>query len=115
MRTWGRVVDANGNLTQWVQINTASDGSNDLVWAVTLIQNLKLNLNESPFYANYGLPAHQSIIQQIAPDFNVSLTQQRFSQYFANLVIVKVNVPTPTYNVTITTNQGVKITQQVPV
>lgn len=114
MRTWGRVRGANGELTQWVKVETAPDGSNDLVWAVTLIQCLKLNLNESPFYSNYGIPAHQSVIQQVAPDFNVALTQQQFSQYFASLSIIKRNLPTPTYDVTIMTHQGTQLLEQVP-
>ena len=51
----------------WVEVTTTPDGYNDLVWATTLCQCFLLNLGESPFYANYGLPAEQAIIQQIAP------------------------------------------------
>jgi hypothetical protein len=109
MRTWGRV---NG---QWVKVETAPDGSNDLVYIVTLIQVLKLNLNESPFFANYGIPAHQSVIQQVAPDFNVALTQQFFASYFASLSIIKRSLPTPTYDVRIVTHQGVVINEIIPV
>ena len=98
-----------------MMVETAQDGSNDLIWLVTLIQCLKLNLNESPFYAGYGIPAKQSVIQQVAPDFNVALTQQQFSQYFAALSVTKRNLPTPTYDIRVTTNQGVSITTTVPV
>ena len=96
-------------------VETAPDGSNDAVWLTTLIQCLKLNLNESPFYASYGIPARQSVLQQVAPDYNVALTQKRFSQYFAALAITKVNVPVPTYVVTVTTHQGVTLTEKIPV
>jgi hypothetical protein len=114
MRTYGRVYSTDGSYV-WVEVDTAADGSNDAVWLTTLIQTLKLNLNESPFYANYGLPAHQSIIQQVAPDFNVGLTQQFFAPRFAALTIVKRSDPTPTYDVNVTTHQGVKLQASIPV
>ena len=85
MRTWGRI---NG---VWTEVSTDANGNNDLVWLTTLIQVLKLNLNESPFFGNYGLPAHQSVVQQVAPDFYVAQTQQQFAQYFASLIIARVN------------------------
>lgn len=113
MRTYGRLYDELGNAT-WVEVDTAPDGSNDLVWIVTLQQALKLSLNESPFYASYGIPAQQSVILQVSPDFNVALMQQLFSGYFASLIITKTAAPDPTYDVSIITNQGVKIRVQVP-
>lgn len=115
MRTFGRVYDANG-LPTWVEVSTDANGLNDLVWATTLCQVLLLNLNESPFFANFGIPAHQSLIQQVAPDFYVMRTQQQFSQYFANLVISRVPNPVePVYRVNITTHQGVKLNAAVPI
>jgi hypothetical protein len=80
-----------------------------------LIQVLKLNLGESPFYANYGIPAYKSIVQQIFPDFYVAQTQQQFAPYFASLTIVKENSPTPTYNISVITHNGAKILASVPV
>lgn len=101
---------------QWVQVDTDSNGYNDLVWLTTLIQTLKLNLNESPFYATYGIPAQQSVVQQVFPDYYVALTQQAFSQYFASLLISKQSgTTTPTYLVNVTTHQGVKINANVAV
>lgn len=108
MRTYGRVYDEN-NVPSWVVVTTDDNGFNDAVYMTTLIQCLKLNLGESPFYANYGLPDHQSIMQQIAPDYYVSQTQQQFAQYFANLSISKLppgKNNTPTYRVNIITQQG---------
>lgn len=102
MRTYGRNAQK-----QWVLVETAPNGDDTNVWLTTLCQVLLLNLNESPFWGNYGIPAKQSVIQQLSPDFWVSLTQQNFSQYFASLIINKRSVGiTPTYDVHIITKQG---------
>lgn len=114
MRTYGRIYAADGSY-EWVEVNTAADGSNDMVWITTLIQCLLLILNESPFYANYGIPAYQSVMQQIFPDFYVFRTQQQFSSYFASLIISKETDPAPTYAVNVTTNAGVKISANIPI
>jgi len=121
MRTWGRILvfDPETDLPvidprtgaqqlQWVKVETAADGNNSLVWLTTLIQVLKLNLNESPFFANYGIPAHPSVVQQVAPDFYATLTQQYFAPYFAALTIAKVLDLPPTYKVNATTVEGTK-------
>lgn len=113
MRTFGRVYDANGKPT-WVVVMTDANGFDDFVWITTLIQCLKLNLGESPFYANYGIPAHPSIVQQVFPDFYVAQTQQQFAPYFASLIVAKQSLPTPTYKVNVTTHQGVKVAASIP-
>jgi hypothetical protein len=75
-----------------------------------------LSPNESPFFSTYGIPAQQSIIQQVFPDYYVSLTQQTFSAYFASLLITRLSGSNPpTYQVSVTTNQGVKINASVPI
>lgn len=118
MRTYGRVRNpqtgqfvpdpVTGML--WREVVTDANGYNDLVYATTLCQVFQLNLNESPFYGNYGLPAEEAVIQQVQPDFYVSRTQQQFAGYFANLIIWKDSAAEqPTYNANITTNQGAKI------
>ncbi len=110
MRTYGRV---NG---QWVEVTSVGAPTEDYVWITTLIQNLKLIVGESPFFANYGIPSEQSVIQQIAPDYYVSLTQQRFSQYFASLIITRIPEPiTPTYRVNILTRAGTRFEQEIAV
>lgn len=114
MRIWGRVYAVDGTWT-WQPVETAADGSNDYVYVTNLIQVLKLNLNESPFYANYGIPAQRTVIQQVFPDFFVSQTQAQFAPFFASLIIAKLAGPTPRYRVNITTNQGVKINAEIPV
>lgn len=107
MRTYGRTADAYGNLT-WVQVSTDSAGFNDYVYITTLIQVLKLSIGESPFWSNYGIPAQQSVIQQIIPDFYITQIQQQFSQYFASLSVARISDNPPTYNINVIMNNGTK-------
>lgn len=114
MRTYGRQRQTDGT-RRWVQIDTTADGFNDAVYLTTLIQCLLLNLGESPFWANYGIPARQSVLQGVPPDFAVAFIQQRFANYFASLTITKVrNIP-PTYNVSVVTHVGYKLTVNIEV
>ena len=122
MRTFGRTYprDSSGKIIPgskgtWVVVQTDANGHNDLVYLTTLYQCLQGNLNESPFYSNYGLPAHESIIQQIFPDFDMMKTQQQFSPYFASLVIAKLATPSPQYQVNVVTNSGVKLSNVIAV
>ena len=122
MRTYGRIPNPayvpGGAARQflWVEVTTDASGNNDLVYLTTLCQVLKLSLGESPFYANYGLPARQSVVQQVWPDFYVSLVQQTFSPYFAMLSISKqTGTTTPTYNVNVITHSGVSLNAVVQV
>ena len=114
MRTYGRVYDLYGRPT-WVQVSTDVNGRNDLVWITTLIQCLKLSPGESPFYANYGIPAQRSVITQIFPDYYVTLTQRQFSQYFASLLVKKLNSFDPVYEIDAVTHVGVVLNRVVPV
>ena len=126
MRTYGRIYALNPDgskqnpqpvgYPQWTEVQTDANGFNDLVYCTTLIQVLLLNLNESPFYANYGIPAKASVIQQVAPDYYVVRTQKAFAQYFANLVVARqAAAVVPTYLVNVTTNSGVKLNANVPI
>lgn len=91
----------------WVEVDTDQNGYNDNVMLTTLAQCLKLNLGESPFYANYGIPQYQTITTQVFPDYYVAQTQQQFSKYFASLILTRVpNQTTPVYNVTAITHAG---------
>jgi hypothetical protein len=114
IRTYGRSQDAYGNKT-WVVVQTDANGFNDAVYVTTLIQCLLLNLGESPFYANYGIPAQQSLITQVMPDYYVLQTQSQFSAFFASLQVAKLNNPNPTYQINIITNSGAKVDESVPV
>lgn len=114
MRSYGRIVNEDGSRS-WVEVSTAPDGTNDSVWLLTLFQCLLLILGESPFDANYGIPAQQSVLQQVFPDFYVFQTQSQFVKYFAALVISKITDPTPTYRVAVTTNAGVQLLSDLPI
>lgn len=111
MRTWGR----NPQTGEWVKVTTDANGFNDAVWITTLVQCLKLSPGESPFFANYGIPAQQSVITQVFPDYYVSQTQAQFSGYFSSLIVSKVNSPSPAYKLNLTTQQGVTLTETIPV
>jgi hypothetical protein len=115
MRVYGRISDGNGGL-KWEEVDTDANGFNDAVYVTAFCQVLLLNLNESPFYATFGIPQQQSVLQQVFPDYYVSLMQQIYSQFFASLLVQKVaGTTTPTYNVAIVTNQGATISAQVAV
>ena len=105
MRTFGRVY-TNGVPGPWEVVNTDPNGFNDFVYLTTLCQVLKLQLGESPFDGNYGIPAVGSVLSQTAPDFNIAFTQQQFAKYFASLVIAKQNTGPPTYKISVVTTQG---------
>jgi hypothetical protein len=119
MRTYGRVWATNPDGTRvvpqppgypfWTEVQTDANGFDDYVWLTTLLQCLKLELGESPFYAQYGIPSKPSVVQQSFPDFFVSRTQQQFAPRFASLVVAKRPTPDPTYDVNVVTHQGVRV------
>lgn len=112
LRTYGRTYDEYGNPT-WQVVTTDTNGFNDSVYLTALVQCLQLYISESPFWANYGLPAQQAIIQQIMPDFYVNQTQSQFVQYFASLIVSRISDNPPTYNINAITNNGAKLTATV--
>jgi hypothetical protein len=116
MRTFGRTQNVlTGKKTWWV-ITTDGQGFNDSVYLTTLAQVCKLNLGESPFFANWGIPAHQSVVTQIYPDFYMVRIQQQFAPYFASLIMSPILDavdedlrPAPAYNISVLTNYGARI------
>lgn len=114
-RTWGRPTNRDGTRGPWTQVTTDINGFNDEVYITTLAQNCLLNLGESPFFADYGIPARPSVVQQVFPDYYVTLMQKRFSGFFASLIIAKVSAPFPSYLINVTTMQGFKINASIPV
>lgn len=111
MRTYGRLPTTN----EWVEISSDTVNGDDFVWLTTLIQCLKLVLSESPFFANYGIPAQQSVIQQVFPDYYVAQTQSQFAAYFASLIIAKLAAINPTYKVDVVTNVGTRLSEEIAV
>lgn len=124
MRTYGRTQDVLTGKKKWWIVTTDINGFNDSVWLTDLAQVLKLNLGESPFFANFGIPAHASVMTQVFPDFYLSRTQQQFASHFASLIITALPVeqgsadseatgqdgaPAPRYYVNVLTNYGSRI------
>lgn len=115
MRTWGRTTDEFGNKT-WVLVETDTNGYNDAVYLTALAQEIQLNLGESPVYANNGIPAHQTVVTQVFPDFYVNLIQQRYAAYFASLIITRVQgANPPAYTATAVTHAGATIEAVIPI
>lgn len=123
MRTYGRIVPDPlfPNVKQWVEVDTDENGFDDMVWLTTVIQTIKLNLGESPFYSDYGIPAHASVMSQIAPDTYLSRIQQQYAPYFLSLIISKQpdalderGIPSPSYLVSAITKYGAFLSAQVP-
>ena len=110
MRTYGKL---NG---KWVEVTTDASGYDDPCWLTTLCQCIKLQPGESPFYANYGIPAQQSVVSQIIPSYYVSLLQQQFAPRFASLqVSLDTTATNPTYNINVITNSGSQVVTSVAV
>jgi hypothetical protein len=100
MRSYGK-----NESGQWVEITETS-----YIWLATLAQTLRLNQGESPFYANYGIPAQNSVATQIPPDVAINRTQTQYAPHFASLTILKSqNAPNPTYNISAVFQNGTTI------
>jgi hypothetical protein len=118
VRTWGRTGQVDGLGGTWTEVVTDDNGYDDSVWLTTLIQTLKLNLGESPFFANYGIPAQQTIITQVHPDYYVAATQQQYDGYFGSLILARVpssgNPSNPEYRINVITQQGSVLQGPIP-
>lgn len=137
MRTWGRIPKKGGALYssaigyfvigfspiersfqddyEWVEVSTDANGFDDAVWLTTLAQVLRLGLNESPIFGNYGIPAQQSVVTQVLPDYYVTQTQQQFADYFLALIVTRLSETEPSYAVNATANPGATLMDPVPV
>ncbi len=124
VRTYGRTQDVLTGKKRWWVVTTDINGYNDAVWLTDLAQVCKLNLGESPFFANFGIPAHPSVMTQVFPDFYMLRIQQQFAVHFASLIITALPVdqgsadsyatgqegaPAPRYYVNVLTNYGSRI------
>jgi uncharacterized membrane protein YebE (DUF533 family) len=114
MRVWGRTYDTLGTPT-WVEVSTDADGFNDNVYLTALAQDLQLQLGESPFYANNGIPAQQSIATQVFPDYYAMQAQAQYAGYFAALTISRIPQSNPpVYNVQAITHSGAILEASIP-
>jgi hypothetical protein len=94
---------------KWVVVTTDARGYNDAVYITAMAQTCKLNLGESPFWANFGIPAKQSVISQIMPDLYVVLIQQFYQKFFSSLLLAKIpsaDGVTPQYKLSATSKSG---------
>ena len=109
LRVWGR-----NSAGGWVAVVTQPNGNNDQCYVTALCQAIKLSVGESPFYSNVGISAQQSIAKQVYPDYEVSILQSQYAQYFASLTIQRVaNSNPPQYNINLLTNSGTPVNQIV--
>ena len=116
MRTYGRTQDVLSGKKKWWVVTTDSGGYNDSVYLTALAQVIKLNLGESPFFGDWGIPAHQSVVMQIFPDYYMVRIQQQFSGFFASCILSKQpdatdqdGRPAPSYMIDVLTNYGSRI------
>jgi hypothetical protein len=116
MRTYGRTQDVITGKKTWWLVTTDANGFNDSVYLTALAQVLKLNLGESPFFSNYGIPAHASVVTQVFPNYYMAVTQQQFAGFFASLILTPLpdatdndGRPAPAYNISVLTNAGSRI------
>ena len=113
MRTWGRTYNEDGS-SQWIEVTPDQNGFEDNIWLTTLVQALKLNLGESPFYANLGIPQYQTIMTQVFPDFYCTQIQQYFAPRFASLTITRAPASfPPVYNVQAVCHSGATINETI--
>lgn len=112
-RVWGRVHSNPGASTDtrtWKAFET-TNGSDDQPNVIWLQNALLLRTNESPFYADWGIPVQQTLITQVLPDYYTALTQRRFSQYFASCIISRQSSMAPNYAVSVVTKTGFTFNQ----
>lgn len=112
-RVWGRETQSDGTRT-WVAFETDDNGYDDMPNFIWLQNALLLNTNESPFYADWGIPVQRTLATSVYPDYYTAQTQQRFSQYFPSCSISRISSTTDVaYSVNITTKTGVQVSQKL--
>jgi hypothetical protein len=119
MRVWGRIYDSQRQYT-WNAVETDANGFNDEVYLTAFAQVLQLQLNESPFFSQYGIPAFPSVHNQTFPDANVYWLQRKYAENFISLVVTPASTTdihgtvTPAYNVRAVTHKGSILTALIP-
>jgi hypothetical protein len=128
MRTYGRTQDVLTGKKKWWVVTTDRFGYNDSVYLTDLAQVCKLNLGESPFFGDWGIPAHPSVLTQVFPDFYMVRIQQRFAPRFTSCILTPLPVAqgsadsfatgqegasAPRYYINVLTNYGARIGVEV--
>ena len=97
MITFGR-----NSAGRWYEVDVDANGFYDDIWLTTMAQVLASQLNESPFFPQYGIPSIDSITSRTHPDYWISKVKAQFAQYFTAISIVKtvdITNDTPAYNI----------------
>ena len=114
MRVWGRSYNSDGTY-QWVQVSTAANGDNSMVYFTWLCQVIQGNLGEDPIFSNWGIPAQQAVVTETPPDYWLQKIQQRFAPYFASLMVARIpGTENPTYKVIATCPNGAVLDATIP-
>lgn len=112
MRIFGRQANPDGSYT-WVTLDTANGDSQDAIYVLWLVQTLKLNTLESPYFPGSGVPMWQALQNTFYPDSSLATIQATFAPYFSYLSIVRLTNPDPYYKITVITKGGANTTFQV--
>lgn len=120
MRVWARQYTDEYNYT-WVKVETDPSGYNDAVYLSAFAQALQLQPQESPFYAEYGIPSIQAVHSNVTPDMNVYFMQQKYAPNFISLQVIPSHTQgtngtiNPVYNVTAITHTGSVLSAVIPI
>ena len=88
MRVYGRTIDntrPNANFYKWQVVQDDDDN----IRLTHLIQVLQMDIQESPFYSNWGMPVANALITGVLSDVAINNTINQFAQYFAALQITR--------------------------
>lgn len=107
-RVYGR--DKNG---VWQTVTTDANGFDDAVDLTWLGQVCLLNWQESPFWADWGIPSHQAVVMSLFPTYYIQRIQQQFSSKFTSVSVQQLNLPNPTYDISVITKKGSQIITKV--
>jgi len=81
-----------------------------MIWVTIVKHELQLRVGESPFYADAGIPAEDSIITQQEPDYHVNNVKRRYEAKFNAFDITKVSGQPLVYNIALTTKNNDTVT-----
>lgn len=113
MRIYHKVRNDQTGEQKWLVLTDQDD-----VYVFWLVEVLRLVLGESPFFANWGIPATETIVTNIYPDYYVALVKDQFTPYFQSLNITRIDTKelrTAAYSIEIITLNGKFINEMIKV